>query len=39
MGRIAGARARIEASKQQDIALVKSSEEARRLSSKRSFPN
>ena len=39
MGKLAGARAMMEASKQQNIALVKSAEEAKRLSSKRSFPN
>jgi hypothetical protein len=39
MGKLAGARAMLEASKQQNIATDKSMEEAKRLSSKRSFPN
>jgi hypothetical protein len=39
MGKIAGARAMLEASNQQSIATDKSVEEAKRLSSMRSFPN
>jgi hypothetical protein len=39
MGRLAGARVMLEASKQQSIATDKSMEEAKRLSSMRSFPN
>jgi hypothetical protein len=39
MGKIAGARAMIEASKQQNKAIEKSTEGAKRLSSNRSFPN